>query len=265
MFRSTRQVRAVAGIISFVCALCASQARAVSISVFASVGTAANEDNYEEPDKVFGEFDSEESIVRRFFLGGTNLFGLVNYTTAGNFDPWFATRIAITNLTDDPQSVGASLRFPMEPVLTPATPPFAIFTGLFTAELEDANGDGSASYTGGGAGFALFEPVLGASLTPSHSVQLMAPGLAVVYDIAGTPIPASPRIGQWNGMEFVHLAGGQLSPHDSIEFYVFGCVAPVGTSCPAAPELSLVPHPPALWLLVSALAALTALRRSIRA
>jgi hypothetical protein len=226
------------------------------------VGPAVFADDIEGPDKLFS--DETAGPFSLIFLGGTNMFGIGTYTVAGNFDPYFAARIAITNLTDDPQSVGASFRFPMEPVLTPSTPPFSTFTGLFTAELADANGDGSASYTGGGAGFALFEPILGASLTSSHSVQLTAPGLAGVYDIAEMPIPASPRIGQWNGMEFVHLDGGQLSPHDTIEFYVFGCVALPSTSCPAPPELVLVPEPTIFWLLASSFAGLAVWRRSAR-
>lgn len=260
MFRTLR----VASLVTLVCTLCAAEARAVSILLLASVGAATTSKELRDPDKSFEQDDENATLVSAAILGGTDLFGLLSARVDGNFDPWFAARFAITNTTDDPQSVGASLRFPMEPVQTPSTPPVSTFTGLFTAELVDTDGDGTASYTGGGAGFALFETILGASLTSSHSVQLMAPGLANVYDIAEEPIPASPRIGQWNGMEFVHLAGGQLSPHDTIEFYVFGCVALPGTSCPAPPELVLVPEPATFWLLASSFAGLAAWRRSAR-
>jgi hypothetical protein len=267
----------VASLIALVFLLYASEARAVSINIFLSVGPATAVDDLARPGKVFDPFPDEGTgeVIAAIAIAafGGDIFGIGSYRVDGNFDPYFAARIAITNVTDDPQSVGASVRFPMQPVLTPSpfTPPVPAFTGLFTAELKDANGDGSASYTGGGAGFALFAEFFGAALTSSHSVQLTEPGLAAIYDIAGAAIPASPT-GQWNGMEFVHLAGGQLSPHDQIEFYVFGCVALPGTSCPAPPELSLagdpqspiVPEPATFWLFASAFGALAA-RRLIEA
>jgi hypothetical protein len=262
------RVLRVVGLLSLVSVLYASEARAVSISLFASVGPGSVDRfivSRNPEDKIFEIDEDSEAGLIIAALGLVDIFGLASYRVDANFDPYFAARIAITNETDEAQSVRASLRFPMAPVLTPSpfNPPVPTFTGLFTAELVDANGDGSASYTGGGAGFALFEQVLGAALTSSHSVQLTEPGLAVVYDAAGSPIPASPRIGQWNGMEFVHLAGGQLSPQDRIEFYVFGCVALPGTSCPAPPELSLsvpVPEPSTFWLLASMFAALAGWR-----
>jgi hypothetical protein len=184
------------------------------------------------------------------------------YRTDGNWDPYIAVRAQITNATDSPQRVGFSLFMPVEPVPTPATPPFPTFTGLLTIELEDRNGNGSASYTGGGAGFGLTDSFFGARLTPTHSVTMAAPGKQVVYDIASEPLPASAG-GQWSGMELLHFAifptVSSLSPGDSVEFYAFGCLVSPGSSCPTPPELALaVPEAQSYMLLLPGLAVVLA-------
>jgi len=118
--------------------------------------------------------------------------------------------------------------------------------------------------THAGFGFALSNGQFGGALTPPHTVELTAPGLTEVYNIAPKPIPDAPPIPgaeAWNAIEFVHIPGFAtvgLSAGDSVEFYLFGCVGLPGASCPTPPELSLpqVPLPAAAWLLVPALAVL---------
>jgi hypothetical protein len=234
-------------------------AQAQFFQLFASVGTAtANSDvpvgRENKVIKEIGRFPIET------FAGA--LFGVLEYRTDGNWDPYIAVRAEVTNVTDSPQRVGFSLFMPVEPVPTPATPPLPTFTGLLTIELKDRNGNGSASYTGGGAGFGLTDAflgrVFGTPLTPTHSITMAAPEKQVVYDITSQPLPAS-LSGQWSGMELLHFAifptVSSLSPGDSVEFYAFGCITVPGSSCPTPPELALaVPEPQSYMLLLAGLA-----------
>lgn len=173
---------------------------------------------------------------------GSNPICVISHHRSADIDPYFAARLRVTNVDSVARRVGMSLVLQMLPVLTPTTPP-STFTGAVSVTLSDTSGNGLASYTGSGAGFALSH-VIGASLTPSHSVSLAAPGSVVVYDVPPTPVPVS-FTGRWTRVEFAHLGSspvGSLSSGDTVEFYVFGCVATPSTPCPAPPELPL-PEP----------------------
>lgn len=220
-----------------------------SVSITARVGQgSAQADIPTGPDKkVF----SKEEIGTLTWIGGGaigELFGAFHYRTDGNWDPYIAVRAEISNLTDSEQPVSLSVVMPMQPVLTAPSLPQPMFTGIFTLELKDANGDGQASYSGGGPGFLLVDGTTDIrNLTPTNTLTLTEPEQRVVYDVAPIAIPTSPT-GQWSSLWFSQFAlfpdVSSLSAGDSLEFYVFGCVTVPGTNCPTPPELALsVPEP----------------------
>ena len=69
--------------------------------------------------------------------------------------------------------------------------------------------------------------------------------------------------GQWTRLELAHFASfptvSSLSPGDTVEFYVFGCVALPATSCPSPPPLPL-PEPGMAASLAAGLALLAGRR-----
>lgn len=268
----SRRVLATALIFTFASALSAPvvQAQAQFFSLFVSVGQASIQiDHAVGPNPPDKDLTSDQLDSLRYVGQEFPLIALAAVLFAGNFDPYFAARVRITNLTTSSQPIGLQILMPMQAVPAPPTPPFAAFTGLASISLMDTDGDLSSSYTGGGRGFALSD-FLGAQLTTSHSVDLSAPGTVVVYDIPSLPVPESFPFGQWTRMEFVHFAVSptvsSLSATDSVEFYIFGCVALPATSCPAPLPLPL-PEPQALaalWAAVAGLAAVVRRRRNGR-
>lgn len=97
----------------------------------------------------------------------------------------------------------------MVPVLNPlpgADP--AMFTVVSSAELFDANGNGSASFGSLDVGFGLSNSAPSAGSGPLAPVQfttLSTPGLQTIFDVGPTAIPTSPA-GQWDSMTYLTTA-----------------------------------------------------------
>lgn len=166
----------------------AAQADSVSITFGVGPGTAQVEIPTGAEKKVFNS--GEAGLITAGDGAIAQLFGAFHYRTDGDWDPYIAMRAEISNPTDSAQPVAFSIVMPMQPVLTRPAIPQPLFTGLFTVELKDANGDGSASYSGGGPGFLLVDDAASRrSLPLNNTVTLTEPDERVVYDVAPVAIP----------------------------------------------------------------------------
>jgi hypothetical protein len=209
-------------------------------------------------------------VVSKFATLERLLFGnsVVTGTVAAfvDPDPYFAVELDITNLSSTPQAITLHAFSPMVPVLAPVPPsPFPAFQARFDYELFDANGDGAASYGGGGVHFFIADSVSGAGfqITPRFGIETDEAGAGGITPFGPVPVPP-PFSGQWNAIEMFHTGFNMLSAGDRIVIKGFGCVALLADVCPSPTEVSqllAVPEPAAGWLWLAGLGALFGLAK----
>jgi len=194
-----------------------------------------------------------------FFLfvvgsSGFDLFGLTRYRTTGDFDPYNAFSIRLTNLTVAPQQIELQVTSDIFSTASPNN--IEIY---LDAAVEDTDASGDAQFSGGST-FAGAIDMTTFALVPfalNNAFSLTTGGATTVLDVIG-PGPTFGDFGVDTVEQLFMGSVGMLSPGDSVVLNGFMCIYESGGSCPERPDLSFaaVPLPGGIWFVGGALCVL---------
>lgn len=203
----------------------------------------------EDPaDLEYGEF-----LLFVVISGGVDLFGLTRYRTTGDFDPYNAFSIQLTNLAPSPQQVEIQVSSDIFSTASPNN--IEIY---LDAAVEDTDSSGDAQFSGGSTFSGAID--LGTfALVPlaQNNAFSLTPGAATTVLDAIGPGANFGDFGVATVEQLFMGTIGTLSPGDSIVLNGFMCIYESGGSCPERPDLSftVVPLPAGIWFVASALCA----------
>lgn len=235
---------------------------AAGVTIQTRIGPAFADARVDAPlgSKVFNDDKRIFEVTVALILGGAlDLFGIVDYRTTGDFDPYNAFSIQVTNLRPDPQPIELQVISDIFPTASPNTLELHL-----DVEVRDTNSAGGANFDAGTA-FAGAINTATFSLVPFavNNAYALTPGAATtVIDLDG-PGPEFAPFGVTTIDQLFMAITGTLSPGDTVELNGFQCIFEPGGECPTPPNLrfSIVPLPAPGFLMLVGLASFLRFRR----